>query len=113
MSELYKRIEALCKEQGITITEMCRRTGVPRANLTELKMGRQQKIGIDALSKIAKYFDVSVDYLSGAEQKERQPSDVEGLSEDEIQLLKAYRDISETDKPVYLQILTLRAEHTP
>lgn len=112
MSELYKRIEALCKEQGITITEMCRRTGVPRANLTELKMGRQQTIGLGSLDKIAKYFNVPVGLFVQSE-KERQPSDVEGLSEDEIQLIKAYREISETDKPVYLQILTRGAERTP
>ena len=73
MSELYKRIEALCLTNGITITEMCRRAGVPRANLTELKMGRQQKLGISALEKIAKYFKVPIETLVNPE-KENSPS---------------------------------------
>lgn len=73
MSELYKRIEALCQSSGITITEMCRSAGVPRANLTELKMGRQQKLGISALEKIAKYFKVPIETLVNPE-KENSPS---------------------------------------
>ena len=65
MSELYKRIEELCQETGVTITAMCKESGVSRASLTDLKMGRKQKLSADTLSKIAKYFQVSVDYLLG------------------------------------------------
>ncbi len=85
MSELYKRIEALCKGEGITITEMCRRAGVPRANLTELKMGRQQTIGINSLEKIAKYFKVSVGTLVNLKTKETVSSAEPGaVSDDDL-----------------------------
>lgn len=67
MCELYKRIEELCKKQGITITEMCRRAGIPRANLTELKMGRQQTLGTASLEKIAAYFEINVGSLIATE----------------------------------------------
>lgn len=70
MSELYNRIEALCKRDGITVTEMCRRAGVPRANLTELKKGRQQTLGPNTVVRIARYFKVSVDDLMEPEEKE-------------------------------------------
>ena len=65
MSELYKRIEELCKENHVNITTMCKDSGASRASLTDLKMGRKQSISADTLNKIAKYFSVSVDYLLG------------------------------------------------
>ena len=66
---LYERIESLCKEHGINITQMCRETGLTRAKLSDLKMGRTRSLAASALSKIAGYFGVSVDYLLGEEQK--------------------------------------------
>ena len=82
MSDLYNRIEGLCQKAGVNITEMCRKAGVPRSNLTELKMGRQQTIGPALLGKIAEYFGVSVDYLLGAEEKEKAPT--EGATDEEV-----------------------------
>ncbi len=65
MSELYKRIEELCKERKVTITTMCKESGASRASLSDLKMGRKQGLSADTLNKIAKFFSVSVDYLMG------------------------------------------------
>nr|DAE06811.1 MAG TPA: repressor protein [Siphoviridae sp. ctXBp18] len=63
MSELYNRIESLCKKKNINVTTMCKETGASRGSLTDLKVGRKKKLSIDTLSKIAEYFGVSVDYL--------------------------------------------------
>ena len=71
MSELYKTIEKLCIEKKITITELCRKSGASRGSLSDLKNGRKQSLSADTLSKIAAYFDVTVDYLLGNEQKEK------------------------------------------
>lgn len=65
MSELYKRIDELCKEKKVTITTMCKDCGASRASLSDLKMGRKQSLSTETLNKIAKYFSVSVDYLIG------------------------------------------------
>lgn len=65
MSDLYKRIEDLCKENNITITTMCKNSGASRASLSDLKMGRKQNLSIKTLKSIADYFGVTVDYLSG------------------------------------------------
>lgn len=89
MSELYKRIEVLCKENGITITEMCRRSGVPRANLTELKMERQQTIGLNSLTKIANLFGVSPAYFT-EEQKTPSGANTDALTEDELLAFALY-----------------------
>lgn len=63
MSELYNKIETLCKEKGITITTMCRESSISRGSLTDLKSGRIKSLSTDTLRKIAEYFDISSDYL--------------------------------------------------
>ncbi len=70
MSNLYERIEVICKENNTNITAMCREAGVSRASLSELKMGRNKTLSYETLSKIADWFNLSVDQLTGNEQKE-------------------------------------------
>lgn len=73
--ELYARIEELCRENGINITEMCRQTNLTRAKLSDLKMGRSKSLSAQTLSKIAGFFGVSVDYLLGeGERPQRAPA---------------------------------------
>lgn len=65
MSNLYKKIDDLCYEKGINITQMCSQAGVSRGSLTDLKAGRSKTLTNSALIKIAGYFNVSTDYLNG------------------------------------------------
>ena len=76
MSDLYKKIEDLCKKRSVNVTQMCKESGASRASITDLKMGRKQALSSMTLSKIANYFNVSVDYLIGTEQKEKSPSKI-------------------------------------
>lgn len=76
MSDLYKKIEGLCERRCINVTQMCKESGASRASITDLKMGRKQALSSKTLSKIAAYFNVSVDYLIGNEQKEKAAIDV-------------------------------------
>nr|WP_319488505.1 helix-turn-helix transcriptional regulator [uncultured Caproiciproducens sp.] len=70
MLSLYEKIESLCKIRGVNITEMCKNSGASRGSLTDLKMGRKKTLTAETLAKIAEYFNVSIDYLMGNEQKE-------------------------------------------
>ena len=63
MSTLYNRIDQLCKNRKVSITVMCKEAEVSRASLSDLKMGRNQSLSADTLSKIASFFGVTVDYL--------------------------------------------------
>lgn len=74
MSELYNRIETLCKERGTNITEMCRRSGAPRGSLSDLKAGKTNRLNTTTLSKIAVHFGVTVDFLLGNEEQKK-PTD--------------------------------------
>ena len=44
MSELYNRIESLCKKRNINVTVMCKETGASRGSLTDLKAGRKKEV---------------------------------------------------------------------
>lgn len=74
MEDLYKRIEILCNNRGVTITAMCKESGASRASLTDLKKGRKQGLSAETLSKIATYFEVSIDYLLTGEETKKAPT---------------------------------------
>ena len=67
MNEIFARIEALCKSRGMNITEMCKLCSIPRASLTDFKMGRNKSLSAATLQKIAEFFSVSVEYLMSGE----------------------------------------------
>ena len=73
MSDLYSNIHALCEKEGIKDGTLCANIGIRRSFLPELKAGRTKSLSAEVLSKIAAYFNVSVDYLLTGEQKENPP----------------------------------------
>lgn len=68
MSELYNRIYKLCQNRSISVGKMCNELGISRGNLTELKKERIKTLRAENLTKIANYFNVTVDYLLGEEK---------------------------------------------
>lgn len=73
MSDLYSNIHALCEKEGIKDGTLCGNIGIRRSFLSELKAGRTKSLSTQVLSKIATYFNVSVDYLLTGDQKENPP----------------------------------------
>lgn len=70
MSDLYSNIHALCEKEGIKDGTLCGNIGIRRSFLSELKAGRTKSLSTEVLSKIAAYFNVSVDYLLTGNPKE-------------------------------------------
>lgn len=66
-NEVYERIEALCRSHGINITEMCKLCSIPRAIMTDFKMGRNKTLSAATLKKISEHFSCSVEYLLSGE----------------------------------------------
>lgn len=79
MGNLYEHIDRLAKEQGFkNMTELCREAGVPRATMTELKMGRSRDISKPNAQKLATALGVSLDAVYGNEKTDaprQRPSD--------------------------------------
>ena len=65
MSEMHKRISELCESCDLTISQMCRKTGISRSTISELKSGRSKTLTVKNLSTIASFFDVPCDFISG------------------------------------------------
>lgn len=80
---MYQKIENLCKENNITITEMCRELKINRSSLSELKQGRAKSLSADKVVKISKFFTVSAEYITG-ESDERTSSSANNVSDDDI-----------------------------
>ncbi len=70
MGNLYETINALCESKGIKGAKMCTDTGISKGLLTDLKMGRRTGVSAVTAQKIASYFNVSVGYLLGEEEKD-------------------------------------------
>lgn len=69
MSDLYNRIRIACENKGISIAEMCRRTGIGQGTISDIKHGRQASMGAEKIDKISSALGVSVAYLLGTEEK--------------------------------------------
>lgn len=68
MAEMYEIIDHLLKERGISGAQMSSDLGMSRSFMTELRKGRAKGIKLETAQKIAEYFGVSVDFLSGTEK---------------------------------------------
>ncbi len=59
----YERLKLLCEEKGIKLTNLIQELGMSSGNMNKWKNGVIPKG--NTLSKLADYFNVSVDYLIG------------------------------------------------
>lgn len=76
MYDLYEIIKSECKKNGITVSAMCLELGMSKSMMSDLHSGKKKSLSAEKLSKIANYFNVSVDYLLTGEQKNQAPIDV-------------------------------------
>ena len=105
MSILYKNIISLCEEKGIKGGKLCTDIGMSKGILTDLKMGRQTGISAANAQKIASYFDVSVGYLLGEEEKEKPTAQGDGLTENQKELIEFAQSLSEDQAALALRLL--------
>ena len=100
---IYERIHKELKLLDMTTTQFCKECGISRAALTEWNKGRSSP-KLETVKKAAEVLGVSFEYLwTGYET-------VTGLSEDETRLVTAYRQMSDADKSLFLQLMRARKE---
>ena len=108
MNEMYKRIEDLCKEKGVNMTQMCREAGIPRSNLSDLKFGITAALATLNLSRLATYFDVSMDYLLGHEETKKAPTPQRGERDyPDADLVEAFYNADEATRAAIRLLLKL------
>lgn len=97
---MYKKFSKLLQEKDLTAYRVSKDTGVSQQTLSDWKKGKSQP-KTDKLRKIAKYFDVPVEYFTDEEEnlgiKKLTPidddrrelyEDLERLSSDDLGLVK-------------------------
>jgi transcriptional regulator with XRE-family HTH domain len=73
--------------------------------MTDLKSGRKKGVNAETAQKIANYFDVTVGYLLGEEEKEKStvPQD-DGLSMELQELFERIKTLPEDKQQLLLQL---------
>ena len=66
MADIYKTIDELLRQKGVSGARMSQDLGMSRSFMTELRKGRAKSIKAETAQKIADYFGVTVEYLLGA-----------------------------------------------
>jgi len=61
---MYKKIDELLKQRGISGAKMSQDLGMSRSFMTELRKGRAKGITMDTAKKIAEYFGISIAELA-------------------------------------------------
>ena len=93
MSELYNRIENLCKEKGISVTQLCREAKINRSTLTELKKERTKTLSYTVSKKIADYFKIPLNEVYDGEEPKRF-SPIQLFAHSNEQLQEAIKNIT-------------------
>ena len=100
MSILYNNIERLCKERGETVTSLCRKAGITRTSLSELKSGRTQGLSYKTIKKIADFFGISVIDVTN-DNVEQNNGDIDDFA---YALYNETRRLTEEQKNIILQL---------
>ena len=111
MGTLYENIISLCEERGIKGGKMCTDIGMSKGILTDLKMGRQSGISAANAQKIASYFDVSVGYLLGEEDKKEKSTEDDRLSENVKALIDFVKTVPEDKAELVLKLMRTIVEN--
>lgn len=104
MCTLYERIIELCKKKGISGSRMCLELGMSKSTLSDLKSGRKKSFTIETAKKIASFLGVSVEYLSGEEQK-NEPIVTDGLTEERKKLMEFADKVPEEKIGLILRVM--------
>ena len=94
---MYELIKKLCATKGISPTKLCTEITGSKGNLPTWQKGNINPV---SLTKIADYFDVSVDYLLGRTDTPNPSTENNNviLSNDQNRLLQMYNLLSDMEK---------------
>ena len=105
MCTLYDRIQHLCKGKGVSGSRMCLDLGLSKSTLSDIKSGRKKGVSTETAKKIASYFNVSVGYLLGEEEKEKPTVIDDGLTEKRKALIEFARTVPEDKADMILKVI--------
>lgn len=101
INKFSERLKILREYKNINQTVLGKYLGYGATAISSYEHGRNEP-SMDTLIQIAKYFDVSLDYLLGAIDS---PKWMEQLSKEELELLQGYYKLQEQEKELVLSMI--------
>ena len=101
---LYERIEELAKQQKISVFDLSLKLGMGRNAIYQWK---KSVPNVEAVQKVADYFNVSVDYLLDRDDNKSPKNDLDTKLERMMDNAMSYdgKPISDEDRPIIKGIL--------
>ena len=91
MSTMLERMEHLADQEGIKLKQLAVKLGLSNSSFSDWKRGKASP-SLNAVTKIAEYFDVSIDYLVyGVENSSS--AQLEFSNFEDRELLKKYHEL--------------------
>jgi transcriptional regulator with XRE-family HTH domain len=84
---------------------MCLDLGLSKSTLSDIKSGRKKGVSTETAKKIAGYFNVSVGYLLGEEEKEKPTVQDDGLTENQRKLMEFAKSVPDDKAEMILQVM--------
>lgn len=103
------RIKELAKEKGVSLAFICSKLGLQRGYFVDVSHGRTS-ISEERLDIIADILGTTTDYLHGKTDKKEKPDEIAGLSENEIELLNLFRQLSSQEQGLFLKMFRAKQE---
>ena len=103
-SDMYRRIDQLCKANGTNITQMCKDLEITRSILSELKSGRTKCIHAETLLKICDHFGVGIEQIMYGSREET----FLGMVSEMVKLLDSMTTLEQERALAYMRILARR-----
>ena len=103
---MYSIFEQLLKDKKLRVSDVARATGIRASTFTDWKMGHYTPKA-DKLRKIADFFGVSLEYLTGQDPG---VGDRLLLSYEEESIISAYRLLDDSQKALVCQMLGIKRD---
>lgn len=102
---MYSIFEGLLTQNGLKIADVSRETGIPYSTFTDWKAGRYTP-KIDKLQKIADFFHISVEELTGI----KKVTVSRYVTDEEYMLICAFREAPEYKKEAIKDLLGIQMD---
>ena len=109
-NDLARKIKQLRWERDMTLEEVAKIVGVGKSTVRKWETGTIANMGRDKIALLAKALGTTPAYLMGWEEPQEaiSPSNLVAKSEGEELLLKSFRQLSEGEQEMFLEVLRAR-----
>lgn len=101
----YKRLVALCNEKNRDVSNVLKELNLSTSKGTAWKTGTYPRA--DQLVLLCKYFNVSMDYLSGLSDIRTPPEKLQDIPSEIIDLMLAYQNAPQQIQDAVKRVLTI------